>query len=119
MARGYNTATQYSCKLGPYMMEIGYCPAADITSNCGSADVSETHCIPTRLTHVIAGWLYSQCEAGDGYVGCITGSGSINDCTGTGGATDTPDTTAIPIVCYSIDTSCSGAGGDHYIQIGW
>ena len=119
MASGYNTATQYSCKLGPYMMEIGYCPAADITSNCGSADVSETHCIPTRLTHVIAGWLYSQCEAGDGYVGCITGSGSINDCTGTGGATDTPDTTAIPIVCYSIDTSCSGAGGDHYIQIGW
>lgn len=116
MAHGYNTATQYSCKLGPYMMEIGYCPSEDITSNVGSADISETHCIPTRLTHVIAGWLYSQCEAGDGYIGCITGSGPISDCTG--GLT-APDTTAIPIVCYSIDTSCSGLGGDYYIQIGW
>ena len=116
MARGINTATQYSAKLGPYMMEIGYVPYADVSSAIGSADVSETHNVPTRLTHVITGWMYSQCEAGDGYVGCITGTGSVNDCTG--GLT-APDSTSYPVVCYTIDTSCSGAGGDYYIQIGW
>jgi len=117
MARGFNTSTQYSCKLGEYKMEIGYVPSADVTSAAGG-DVSETHNVPTRLTHIIAGWMYSQCEAGDGYVGCITGSGSVWDCTGTG-SVSTPDSTGYPVVCFSIDTSCSGTGGDYYIMIGW
>ena len=116
MARGFNTATQYSARLGEYKLEIGYVAAADVSSAIGSADISETHNVPTRLTHVIAGWMYSQCDAGDGFVGCITGTGPIKDCTG--GLT-APDTTAAPMVCFTIDTSCSGAGGDYYVMIGW
>lgn len=116
MAKGINTAIQYSAKLGPYTLEIGYVAATDVSSNIGSADISETHNVPTRLTHVIGGVMYSQCEAGDGYMGCVTGSGSVNDCTG--GLT-VPDSTAVPQVCFTLDTSCSGAGGDHYLIIGW
>jgi len=116
MARGYNTATQYTAKLGSYLMDIGYVPTADVSSHIGSADVSETHRIPTRLTHVIAGWLYSCCDAGDGYIGCMTGSGPVKDCTG--GLT-TPDSTAYLAVDFTLDTSCSGAGGDYYILLGW
>lgn len=122
MARGFNTSTQYSARLGEYKMEIGYLDTTDVedaikgSATTGAADISETHCVPTRLTHIIAGWMYSQCEAGDGYVGCITGSGPVWDCTG---GLETPDTTSQPIVCFTIDTSCSGAGGDYYILIGW
>jgi len=117
MAYGYNTSTQYSAKLGQYTLEIGYIPEADVSAAISSADVSETHAVPTRLTHLILGFMYSQCDAGDGYVGCLTGSGPVTDCTGIG--TDTPDSTAVPIACYTLDTSCSGAGGDYYVQIGW
>lgn len=122
MARGFNTSTQYSARLGEYKMEIGYLDTTDAedaikgSATTGAADISETHNIPTRLTHVIAGWMYSQCEAGDGYVGCITGSGPVWDCTG---GLETPDSTLVPIVCFTIDTSCSAAGGDYYILIGW
>jgi hypothetical protein len=116
MAYGINTATQYSAKMGPYTLEIGYVASSDVTSNIGSADISETHCVPTRLTHVIGGVMYSQCDAGDGFLGCTTGTGPVYDCTG--GLT-APDSTAVPQVCFTLDTSCSGAGGDYYLIVGW
>ncbi len=116
MARGYNTATQYTAKMGPYMLDIGYIPEADVSSHIGSEDVSETHRVPTRLTHVCVGFMYSQCDAGDGFIGCITGEGRVIDCTG--GLT-TPDSTAYLCVDFTLDTSCSGAGGDHYFLLGW
>lgn len=116
MARGYNTATQFTGRLGSYMFDVGYVPSGDVSSALGSADVSETHMIPTRLTHVVVGYLYSQCDSGDGYIGCLTGSGRVADCTGTA---STPDSTAYPSLCFTLDTSCSGAGGDYYFAIGW
>jgi len=114
---GINYATQYVTQLGHLKMEIGYldCTSGDITKAIGidEDDISQTHCVPTTLTHVVNGWLVCSSTAG-GVIGCLTGIGPIN-CFSSG-----DNTVFASNIDFTMDLSCSGnSGGDFYLIFGW
>ena len=118
---GINTATQYVGHLvGGLKFEIGY--RTDVTTATGltAAELSETHCIPTTLEHVLAGWLYTK---GTGTAaalpGSITGPGSPTEVTGQV-ADSTAEFTGVQVVCFTLDgSSDGGTSGDYYLIFGW
>lgn len=112
---GFNTATQYVGTLsGGLKFETGYVAAGDVTlaTNLTSADLSETKSVPTTLNTVIAGWMYSTCDAG-GEMGCLTGNGlgarSVCNNHASGGR----------VVDFTLDESASSTDGDFYLIFGW
>jgi len=115
---GINTATQFVGTLqGGMKFETGYIcytnAGYDVSSALAvsEADWSETRSVPTTLNTVIAGWMYSTCDAG-GEVGCLTGSGlaarEVTYHTGRG-----------QVVDFTLDESASSLGGDFYLIFGW